>query len=92
MVDKSIQLVESVAQGLSRRGFLGRLARGAGITAAALGGVLAAAGSTHAKGPKRQCYLDSDCGKGQICIYPEDAGWGDPGYCWSPPKGKGNNK
>jgi nitrous oxide reductase len=97
MADKTTQLAQSVVQRLSRRGFMGRVARGAGLAAAALGGVLAVAGNAHAKGAGKACYLDSDCPKGQVCIYLTDGywwdgEWGGMGVCWSPPKGKGHNK
>ncbi len=55
MFEKVSQAAERVATGLSRRGFLGRLGRGALGVAAALGGVLALPGQARAAGGRCCC-------------------------------------
>jgi hypothetical protein len=71
MVDRTTQLAQSVAEGLSRRGFLGRLGRGAGTAAACLAGMFLFLGDARAGKPPwgggKPCYYDSDCPKGQFC-------------------------
>jgi hypothetical protein len=66
MIDRTSQLAQSAAEGLSRRGFLGRLGRGAGIAAAALGGLLLAGQDAEARSP-HWCFVDSQCPPGKIC-------------------------
>ena len=75
MVEKTTQLAQTFAEGLSRRGFFGRLGRGAGIAAACLAGMLVLPSDAQAGKPPygggKPCYYQSDCPKGQIC-----APWG----------------
>ena len=80
MVERTMHGAQTVAEGLSRRRFLGRVGRGAALAAAAMGGVLALGENAHARLAKNRCYVDWDCPPGWYCIY---------GRCWNPKK-KGN--
>ena len=55
MLEKVSQIAEQAATNVSRRGFLGRLGRGAAATAAALGGLLALPAATRAGRGGRIC-------------------------------------
>ncbi len=65
MIDKAHELAQSVADGLSRRSFLGGIGRAATLVAAACGGLLAVPDDAYAG---RRCKDDSACPKGQLCV------------------------
>jgi hypothetical protein len=79
MIDRSAQLAQDVASGLSRRGFLGRLNRAAGGVAAAMAGLLTArpveAGAgKKGKGPKPRLCCRYYGGWGEMfaqCTHPK---------------------
>ena len=73
MVDRTTELAQSVAERLSRRGFLGRVGRGAAVAAGALGGLLMIPGDAEAG---KRCYTNNQCPRGQFC------GW--DGRCHKP--------
>ena len=66
MVDRTEQLAQRVAEGLSRRGFFGRFGRGAAIAALALAGILLLPGEAQAG---RRCSNSGQCPNGQMCIW-----------------------
>jgi hypothetical protein len=66
MVDKTTQLAQTVAEGLSRRGFFARFGRGAAIAALALAGILLLPGEAQAG---RRCSNSGQCPNGQMCIW-----------------------
>ena len=77
MTDKATQLAQAAANGLSRRNFLGRFGRTAGIATAALGGMLIIPEQAQAG---KRCYTSNQCPKGQWC------GW--DGRCHRPRRQK----
>jgi hypothetical protein len=64
MFDKFGQVAERLATHVSRRAFLGRLAKGALVTAGALGSVLTFGGKAQALG-----FPCSRCPAGTYCCY-----------------------
>jgi hypothetical protein len=69
MIERFLSLAEGVASrsGVSRRGFLGWLGKGALAAAGAVSGVLASASLAHAKKAKGGCLDNSDCGADEYC-------------------------
>jgi hypothetical protein len=69
MIDKAHKIAQSLADGLSRRSFLGGVGRAAALLALACGGLLAAPEEAHAGGPcgPRKDGTERRCPKGQVC-------------------------
>jgi hypothetical protein len=70
MIDKAHQFAQSLADGLSRRSFLGGVSRAAALVALACGGLALSPDDAHAGAP---CGLTKDgkerlCPKGQVCM------------------------
>jgi hypothetical protein len=80
MIGRFMGLAERAASrpGVSRRGFLGWLGKGALAAAGAVGGVLASASLAQAKRAKGGCLDNSDCGEDEYCAKDEGdcGGWG----------------
>jgi hypothetical protein len=77
MLEQVTRLAEKVAShaGVSRRGFLERIGRGAVALAGVLGGALALAGAAQAGSA---CMTNQDCGPGRTCV---KNGCTGPGNC-----------
>jgi hypothetical protein len=90
MFDKLSEIAERSATRASRRQFLGRIGRGALITAGALGGFLAFGSEAQAGRCRRRCTSDANCPRGYICDGgrcvkgvrpPQVCGVGSDNYC-----------
>ena len=64
MVDRATEFAQRIAEGISRRGFLGRVGSAAAIAAAAFSGILALPRSAQAGRP---CSVNDPCPKSQFC-------------------------
>ncbi len=63
------QLAEQVVTTASRREFLGRVGRGALVTAGVIGGFLAFGSEAQAGRRRRKCCTtDANCPRGHICV------------------------
>ena len=67
MFERLMQWAEQTATqaSLSRRGFLGRLAKGALAAAGTVGGLVGF--PAVARAGQKACYVDDDCGFGRFC-------------------------
>ena len=66
MIDRATNFAQRIADGMSRRGFLGRVGAVAAIAAAACGGILALIGKADAY-PGQPCSATLPCPQGEVC-------------------------